>query len=180
VDKPGATPSAIWVISDVALDGTYITTVHADDDTAITLDRDQAVAYAMAVMSAVTRAQYDAAVIAQMAHIGLPLPAAAQAVRGLRADRPPIDDKATAPLRFEPIVKSKSRQPVIHVHLGDRILTEWTPAETQGHAMYVLQVAAGVDLDAAYRRYLVGPVGMDDPTARAVVGDLGKYLSGEA
>ena len=35
----------------------------------------------------------------------------------------------------------------------------------------------GVDLDAAYRRYLTGTLGIEDWRARAVVGDLAKYHS---
>jgi hypothetical protein len=170
---------AIWVISDVAPDGTYVVTVQAGDDVAITLDRNRAIRYALTVIDASARAQYDAAVFAQMAGMGLDERTAVEPVIQLRADRPPLDNDATAPLRFEPIVTSRTKRPAVHVHLGGKAISEWGPVDAAGHALHVLEVAVGVDLDAAYRRILIGTIGLDDASARAAVGDIANYRAQE-
>ena len=64
--EPGE-PDAVWVLSDVAADGTYVVTVQAGPDDAWVLDRPAAAAaYADAVLTAVAYAEYDAAVLAQL------------------------------------------------------------------------------------------------------------------
>lgn len=169
---------AIWVISDVTPNGTYVATIQAGPDRAITLDRTQATAYVMAVLTAAVYAEYDAAVIRQHTALGLGLPTAAGAVKDMRADRAPLDDAATSPLRFESIVTAANRDPAVLVSLDGRRIAQWTAEETKGHALHVLEVVAVVDLDAAYYRYLRGPVRLDEGRARAVVGDLGQFRTG--
>ena len=172
---------AVWVISDVAPDGTYVATVHAGQDVALTLDRDRAIAYAVTVLTATTRAQYDAAVWRQMLTIsrgrtdGDAQQAAALIVKGLREDRPPIDDSATAPFAFEPFVSHRTKEPGVFVSLNGKKISQWDLSDAEGHALHVLQIMIGVDLDASYRRHLIGTLGIEDWRARAVVGDLGKY-----
>lgn len=167
---------AIWVISDVTPFGTYVVTVQVGDDMAVTLDRSRAMRYALTVVDATTRAEYDAAVFAQMSALGIADErTAAEPLIQLRTDRPPLDDDATAPLRFEPVVTSRKKRPVVHVHLGGKVISEWSPDDARGHAMHVLEVTCGVDLDSAYRRLLVGWVGLDDDKARTAVGDIANY-----
>lgn len=165
---------SVWVISDVAPDGTYVVGIQAGADTARMLNRDEAITYATTVMAAAARAEHDAAVIAQLGTLGIGIQDAAELVADLRADRPPLDPAATAPFGFEPIVAAK-REPAILLSLNGERVGQWTTSDAKGHAAHVLEVVAGVDLDAAYRRLLVGVVGLDDRTARAVVGDLGRH-----
>ncbi len=168
-------PAAIWVVSDVAPDGTYVTTVQATDDIAVTLNRRRATAYATALLTAIGYAEYDAAVYRQLVHLGIGEGLAAQCIADLRADRPPINDFATAPLRFVPLVTAGKKEPALYLELnGDRI-AQWTAADGRQHAGHVLEVSVGVDLDAAYYRFLRGTVGLDDGRARAVVGTLGEH-----
>lgn len=169
---------AIWVISDVAPDGTYVVTIQAGPDRAITLDRTQATAYVTAVLTAAVYAEYDAAVIVQHVTLGLNLSAAARVIQDMRADRAPVDDAATGPLRFEPIVTAANRDPAVLVSLDGQRVAQWTAEDTKGHALHVLEVLAGVDLDAAYYRYLRGSVRLDEDRARALVGDLGHHRAG--
>lgn len=168
----------IWVVSDVAPDGTYVTTVQASDDTAVVLNRKRALRYAMAVYTAVAYAEYDAAVLNQLVSMGIGQEMAARCIADLRADRAPVDDAATDPLRFVPLVTATGRTPALYVDLGGRRIGQWTPADGRQHAGHVLDICAGVDLDAAYHRFLRGPVGLDDGRARAVVGTLGRYRCG--
>lgn len=163
---------ALWVISDCAPDGTYVTTIQAGQDLALTLSREQAIAYAMTAIAASAYAEYDAALLAQLIARGMGRLLAASAVRDLRADRPPPDTRTTEPFEFLPVVAAGSLKPCVRVHLRQTPICEWTPDETREHAMNVLIVAVGVDLDAAYRRYLVGQIGLTDNRARAVVNHL--------
>lgn len=171
-------PEAIWVVSDVAPDGTYVCTVQAGDDLAVTLDRQRAVAYAMALYTAVGYAEYDAAVLAQLTTLGVGDRMAAQCVADLRADRAPVDDAATTPLRFVPLVTAAKREPGLFIEIGGRRVAQWTTADGRQHAGHVLDIVAAVDLDAAYHRFLRGPVALDDDRARAVVGSLSEHRIG--
>jgi hypothetical protein len=171
-------PDAIWVVSDVAPDGTYVTTVQASDDVAVVLDRKRAMEYAMAVYTAVGYAEYDAAVFHQLVSLGISHPNAAHCVGDLRADRAPLDDAATAPLRFVPLVTAAKHQPAVYVEVNGRRISQWTTSDARQHAGHVLDICAAVDLDAAYRRYLRGPLRLDDGRARAVVGSLGEHRIG--
>ena len=166
---------AVWVISDVAPDGTYVVTVQAGQDVALTLPPDRAVGYVLAVLAVCAAAEFDAAVVTQFTRLGLSVEDAALSVRDLRADRPPVDPAATAPLLFVPVVKSRSRRPVIHLLVDGEVVGEWEPDEVREHAMHVLDAVVVADLDAGFRRFLVGTVGLDDETARAAVGDLQRH-----
>jgi hypothetical protein len=169
-------PDAIWVISDVTPGGTYVVTVQAGPDHAATLTRDDALAYAVTVFEAATRAEYDAGVVAQLTATGMSIVLAGSVVTDLRADRPPLVD-AGHPLTYEPIVTAIKREPALLVCRDGERIAQWTPADARSHAGNVLSVLAAVDLDAAYRRLLVGAIGLDDERARALVGQLGQYLA---
>jgi len=169
-------PDAIWVVSDVAPDGTYVVTVQAGPDHAVTLTRAEAIAYATAVFEAAVRAEHDAAVLAQLTATGMTAELAATVVIGLREDRPMLDDLGD-PLTFEPIVTAARREPALLVSRGGVRIAQWTPADARDHAGNVLSVLAAADLDGAYRRLLVGSIGLDDDRACALVGQLSRYLS---
>ena len=169
---------AIWVVSDVASDGTYVTTVQASADVAVVLDRKRAMDYVMAVYTAVGYAEYDAAVFRQLVSLGIGNLHAAGLVSDLRADRAPVDDAATDPLRFVPLVTAAKHEPGLFVEVAGRRISQWTPAEGRQHAGHVLDICVAVDLDAAYHRHLRGPLGLDDGRARAVVGSLGEHRIG--
>jgi hypothetical protein len=170
----------VWVTSDLNPDGStdYIVTVSANDDCALSLKADAAVRYCAAVTRAATIAQHDAAVLAQLTRVGISAESAGLTVVELRQDREPVADAATAPLRFEPIVSGSSGKPYVLVWAGAERISQWTPRDCFQHAGHVMQVLAGVDLDSAYFRYLVGTIGTDPQRARAAVHDLGSYRTG--
>lgn len=167
---------AIWVQSDVLPDGTYVTAIHYDDDQSRILDRAAGLAYVAEVFTAAVHAEHDAAVVRQLTGLGLDLESAARAIAELRADRPPLADAVTAPLRLVPGVSAKTGNGFLHIHLGEVRVGQWDPDDARDHATNVLSVLAAADLDAAYCRYLVGTVGIGLPRAQAVVGDLGNYV----
>jgi hypothetical protein len=169
-----AEPDTVWVISDVAPDGTYVVSLHIGDDIAVTLDRSAALTYAAQVVDAITRARFDAAVFRQQVAITRDQGLAVSIIVDLRADRPPLPDLGM-PITFEPYVSGKTMEPGLYVHVKGERVGQWTADDADGHALHVLEVLAGVDLDAAYRRYLVGPIGLADDRARAVVGALAQH-----
>jgi hypothetical protein len=174
------TGRGIWVTSDLNPDGSasYLVTVSATGDVALSLAADAAVRYVAAVFRAAVIAQHDAAVMAQLSALGLDKRTAGQAVVDMRQDREPVQDAATAPLRFEPIVSAFDGAPYVHVWAGKQAISQWTPDDCFQHASHVMEALAGVDLDSAYYRYLVGTINIDKALASAVVNDLGNYGTG--
>lgn len=169
--------NACWVASDLAPDGeTYVLTIGVGRDRIFTPA--DPTAYALTVIRACAYAAYDAAVITQAVDgMGMPARLAAHLVSGLHAARPPLDDAPTAPLRFDPIVATRTRAPGVTAHLDGNPGTQWhwSTAEATGHAVHVLQAAAAVDLDAAYRKVLIEKVDIPPDMARATITDLGRH-----
>lgn len=168
---------AVWVKTEPAVDGsTYVVTVEATNDVAVTLDPERATRYAWGVLDAAHRAAYDAAVLKQMTRkLKLDLSAAGQLVTDLRNDRPDLDHGATAPLILEPGV-TKTLKPFLKVSLSNgNVLGQWSFEDARQHALHVLESVKVADLDGAYHRALVGQVGIDSERARNVVDDVGSY-----
>lgn len=163
----------ITVLSDLAADGqTYIATVQLNGDTARSLDRDQGYAWASTALAAAAQAEHDALVLRQLTEVvGIPLALAASCIGDLRADRPPLDDAATAPMRLVPGVNAKG-EPFIGVHINGVQVGQWTCADARSHAAGIFDVLSVVDLDAAYRRFLVGALTIEPDHARNIVGSL--------
>lgn len=165
----------IIVRSDVAPDGTYVVAIEAGPDDAWVLDRPHVHAHGIAVVEAAARAEYDAAVLDQLIGLGIEQDAAGQMVSDMRAERPPLDTAATAPLELVPGVARRDGRGFLALMLHGKQIGQWEPADARSHAMACFEVTAAVDLDAIYRKTLVGIVGLDDPTARAVVGELAEH-----
>lgn len=166
----------IWVQSDLLPDGTYVAAIHHDDDSSRVLDRQTGLAYAAEIFTAATYSEYDAAVIRQLTAAGVSLQAAARTIGDLRADRPPLDYAVTAPLRLVPGVAAKTGRGFLRVVINGQQVGQWTPDDARDHASNVLTVLAAVDLDAAYRRHLIGPLGLEVARAENVITDLGHHI----
>jgi hypothetical protein len=165
--------SMVWIKTEPSLDGsTYVVTVEVSADRAIILSPESAPRYAMTILAAVARAEYDAAVYRQMSAV---MPDDKRAVGGLisdlRADRPDIDLSATAPLEIRPGV-NKDAEPFLTVLIEDEPVGQWTIADANEHVLVALQVSAVADLDAGYYRVLTGIVGIEPDRARTIIDDL--------
>jgi hypothetical protein len=170
-------PQSIWVKAGVDLDGTYRLVVEYNADTAETFDQPGATAYASEIFTAVAYAEYDAAVLTQMTTgWGLPPEEAVEVVRGLRGDRPPLNDTALGLLRLAPRIAARTSKPFLACSLSSHSMTwQWDPQDANQHAGYVVQCYPVATLDSAYRRYLVGVVGIDQGRAMHVVEDLANW-----
>jgi hypothetical protein len=162
------------IISDRTLDGVYVPTVALDDRHLLTLDRERALPYVAAWADAIARAEFDAAVYAQLTGIGIDVQTAvAVVVNDLRPDRPPLDDAATAPLRLEPILSGRTKRGQVAGYLGDEHVVQLDAPAVYNHIGKVLPVVMTCDLDGAYRRYAIGQLGQPAWRAEAMVDDLG-------
>lgn len=165
---------AIWVRSDVAADGTYVLAMETDDDTSFVLNRDTAVAHVLGVIQAAQEAAYDAAVIHQLVvKVGADIEATAEVVKGMRADRPPV--VIPGPLTLVPGVSQKTQEPFLTIWVHGKAVGQWTVADAEQHATYVLGALTVADLDSGYYRTLVGALGLDDGRARNIIDDLANH-----
>jgi len=167
----------VWVTTSIPPSAAgYVVTLEASADLARTLTPDESLTYAAGVLAAAARAEYDAAVLAQMTSekLGLPMQVAAEVIQELRKDRPPLDPAITWPFTFEPGV-TKELHPFIKIICGGEPIGQWDVSDARSHAMGVLQSVAVADLDSAYLRALVGSVGLDRNRGMHVVDDLSNY-----
>ena len=175
-----STASAVWITSDIALDGSYVVTLDINEDTSRILDRHAAINYALALFETVGQATYDVAILRQMQEkLQLPLESAAQVVLDLRERRGLPTHSATAPLIFEGGVTAKFK-PFIVVkvkHGKGRIETlgQWSVEDARNHAFAMLDAVVAADLDSAYYSVLVGRIGIEGPRARNVIDDVANY-----
>lgn len=173
-------PDVVWVrttprVSALGLAAGYDVVVEATDDLARVLTPDEAAAYATALLGACARAAHDAAVVKQLTTLGIEKEAAAMVVRDLRADRPPLDDAATAPLRYAPAVSAADGRPFLEVHIEGRQVGQWEIPEAREHATAVIESVHVADLDGAYAAHLVGVIGLARDSAAAAVGGLAEH-----
>ncbi|MFI6326616.1 hypothetical protein ACIBG8_54470 [Nonomuraea sp. NPDC050556] len=178
-DKPGS--DDVWITSDLdEKTSTYRVKISYGQDRSIGLGPNEALRYASAVLEARIRAMHDAAVIRQLHRkLTVPLQMCGQAVAALRADRAPLNHKATRPLMLEPGV-SQELEPFLAVHIDGKRVGQWDVKQAYEHALGVLEVVSAADLDAAYYRYLIGPShGIDKGRASNMVGDLANFMEYE-
>ncbi len=169
----GGEPS-VWIRTVPDMGGTYRVVLEIDDDTSHPLDAGAAMTYARAVLSAVARAEHDAAIVRQMRKIsdGNGLQMASELVGSIRADRPPI--AWPTPLQLDPGVSMATGDAFLRILVKGEPVGQWTPGDARDHALGVLEAVEAADLDGAYLRALRG-VGIDDGRGRSVVDDLVNY-----
>lgn len=166
-------PGTVWVRTDPTPDGVYRPTLEFGGDVAHVLDEHSAAVHALEVIGAVAEAEHDAAIVAQLTKLTGDRDAAGLIVAGLRADRPPVT--WSTPIQLTPGVSAFSGQPFLVVSVNGKQIGQWSVADARGHATYVLAAVRAAQLDSAYLRSLRS-IGLDDPTARAAVGDLANYV----
>ena len=167
----GALSGSVWIRTLPDLDGVYRCVVEIDDDISHPINRDTAPTYTRAILQAVSRAEYDAAVIRQLGP-KTNQQAAAQLVAGMRGERPPI--AWPSPLQLEPGVSAFTGDAFLHVRVGSRTVGQWTIPDAREHATAVMEAVEVADLDGGYLRALRS-IDVDEPRARTVVDDLANH-----
>ena len=173
--QPSAVGEGLWVNTEPDDRGGYVTVVSLDQDWSVRLDRESALRYCLSCLEAAARVDYDAAVFRQMTRkLQLEPIAAVQLVeRDLRPDRPVLEDAAPG-LAFLPGI-TEAGKPFIHIVLKGEPYAQMDPNDLRSHAMFVLETPIVADLDAGYRRALVGVVGVDEGRAAAAIDDLSNH-----
>lgn len=164
--------TALWVSTDPTPDGVYRVNLMWGPDQALVLDQETAMAHAREVLNAAAEAEYDAAVAKQLRARGVDHKAVVQMVLDLRAERPEVPPPT--PMSLTPGVSAFTGQPFIGLHMHGKQIGQWSPDDARDHAVYVLMSLRVAELDSAYLRGLRA-IGLDDSTARAVVGDLATH-----
>lgn len=168
---------AVWCRVDVSPVGTYMLTITYDDDNALSLTRDELLEYVATMSTALMRATYAEAVRAQFRdHLKIPDHLALPTLQDLRDEWPELPAFGVYELR--PTVSFEGRCSV-QVWRGDRFVIQLAPHNVQEHISHALAVYAAADLDASYRRFLVGVIGTDDSRARAAVATLSQHFPRE-
>lgn len=177
---PANFPTAIWVNSDLASDEeSYVATIHFNDDLSFPLTEEEGLTYASAVLRACASAEYDAAMLAQLTgKLKMPERMVGPMLVELREQRGPGTWQA-GPLILTPGVSVFNRAPFLRCEVPGDLTWQWSPAEAKQHARHVLEVAAAVEYDAAYRAFLIDKVGIEPERALNVVGDIANFRTEE-
>jgi uncharacterized protein (DUF1778 family) len=72
-------------------------------------------------------------------------------------------------------VSLNRRRPFLALLVNGTQIGQWTVRQARTHALAVLEASECVDLDSAYRRYLVGVLDIEHGRAINVVDDLESY-----
>lgn len=175
---------SIWCRVEVSPLGTYMLVITYDDDNVLSLGRDELLEYVATMAEAGMRAQYAEGVRRQLREILRKRPGAGpkaeryviETVAELRGEWPEL--RRFPPYEIHDVVSFEGRTSVQIWRAGE-VIAQLAPSNVDEHIAHALRVYAGADLDASYRRYLVGVIGIEDGRARAAVHTLGQHLREE-
>lgn len=166
---------ALSVVSEARGRG-FVCAMYLGEELLRVFDRDAAAAYCAEWAWAITCAEHDAAVLAQLTEMEIPRKFVGQAIRHLRNDRRPILAAALDPVEdLATIVSATTRQAMINGRVR-QVAFQWDLETARTHVMYVAEVSAGVDLDTQYAQHLRGIIGLDDTESNAYVRLLRNYM----
>jgi hypothetical protein len=167
---------AVWIKSEPDENGAYHLYLELGPDDVAPLNAATAYGWARQVLSAVAQAEHDAAVIAQVRSLGMPVESAAAIVSGLRADRAPsIPVDAVPGLALVPGVSSITGRGFLRLERHGKPVGQWEVQDARVHALAVIEALEVTTLDSAYFRALTGRIGIDRNRAMQVIGDLGRH-----
>jgi hypothetical protein len=169
------TQGHIWVSSEMTGDGEYAVTITFTADLAVSLPTSKALSYARAVIELAQRAEYDAAILAQLIDKGgLPLRTAAEYIAdSVRPFRGPISTGTQ--LSLLPGISSDTMRPFLSIELDGNWIGQWTVADALDHGYAVLDTIAITGLDSGYYKSLVERLGVDENRARAIVTSIADF-----
>lgn len=173
-------PRVLSVIVDQTSGGVYVPTIALDDRLLITLDRVRVLAYVEAWAEAIARAEHDAAVLSQLTGIGVDnAHAIAVVTKDLRPHRPPLNAEATAPLRLESILSSRTLRGQVAAFLDDEKIMQLDGPAVYDHIGKVLPAVATCALDNAYRSFMINNIDVSEGRANNMVHDLARWRFAE-
>jgi len=165
---------SVWVSSEVQTDGTYRLTLTFNPDDSITLDDEQALKYALAILEAAHIAEYEATILAQFKSADISEGTAARFIadnfRPFRA----LPETGTA-LELIPGISQRTKKPFLTVLLYGVETGQWDFKDAREHAQAILDVIIVARLDQVYHGALSDRLGMPDEKARAMVSTMAKF-----
>lgn len=168
--------NAVWIKSEPDEHGRYHLYLELGPDDVTPLDVTAAYGWAREVLSAAAAAEYDAAVLAQLAAIGLDDGHAVTIVTALREDRAPYVPVGAVPgLALIPGVSHRNRLGFLRLERHGQPVGQWELGDAREHALAVIEALEVTVMDSAYLRALTGIVGVDRTRALAVVTDLASH-----
>lgn len=172
----------VWIKTEPRPDNQgYLVTLSVGQDVAVTLDRDSALAYALYVQDAVSRARYDAAVVRQLTSLDIGLKEVGGLIADLRKDRPEMVHNW--PIKLEPGVSHRDGHPFLLLFFNPRVvhgrttepIGQWETDAAVQHAQGVLDACLVADLDTGYLTALKGLIGLEEPSAMGAVDALAEF-----
>lgn len=171
--------SKVWVTTQPTIEGgDFALEVHYHQDHVFALSRAEGIEYAMAWIEAISRADYQAAIMAQMTQVVGDEDDAAQAVLDFRnqSGHGEIEAPGSGFTLTPGVAKDDDNQPVGFVEcIALHDAWTWRGDAVRDHASHVLEGVCVAPLDAAYLRTLVHSIDIDEGRARQVIEDLGNY-----
>lgn len=172
--EPSDQSEGLWINTEERPEGGFYVVVSIGGDRIWRLDADACLNYVLACTMAAQQAEYDAAVLKQMTSLGLEPELVAQMIaKDLRMDRPSVPDAAPG-LRYAPGVTAQGK-PFLKIELDGEGVGQLDLDQLREHSMSVLEAPVAADLDSAYKRALVGLIGLDAGRASNVVADLANH-----
>lgn len=168
----------LWVRSDLMADGTYQVGFSYGPDLAWTLPPRAATDRAIALANLALTAEHDAAVLALLTSIDIPISAAARFLHDhLRVPRAARSEWAVqhGPLRIEGGCNLAGKPFITLRGRAGRGLGQISPAELREHAVAILSVNHATALDHALYTALTHHLDLDDSRARGVVAALADH-----
>ena len=165
---------AVWCRADLSPLGVYMLTIEYDQDNVLALGRDELLEYVAVLNDALVRAIYTEGMRRQFRdQWNLADDVALPTVQEIRDSWPEL--RRFHPFEIRPCVSFEGNVSV-QVWRGDQVVVQFAPHNVREHVNHAMQVYAVADLDASYRRYLLGVIGTDKARAAAAVATLGKHL----
>lgn len=171
------TLGTVGVQTGVSATGAYITEISYSDDVVRVISPGEVPAYCDALMYAAVLANHNAGVLRQLVELfGVERENAQQFIIEMRESLPGVDQKAVHPLIVRPSVGHRTGDAYVYLRLkGTKQTWSWDIRDVLAHVQIVRAVSMSTDIDAAYRRQLVGAYGLDDSKARRIVHELGDW-----
>lgn len=168
-------PESIWVASVYDDAGAYRVGLSLGPGREYFFGLDQARAYGHALLRTCARADFDAATLYQLRHVGIDDHHIADVVREIRDRREKIDDVPFSPFEFRPVVSHLTQRPIVALYLFGKQYAQLDVPEAQRHATQVITVAESAHLDTVYLVYLTGVLELDPARARKLIGNLSRF-----
>ncbi|MET1008107.1 MAG: hypothetical protein ABWX96_21330 [Propionibacteriaceae bacterium] len=173
-----ASQQGVWIRSAPDENGRYHVVIETDEDTVFPMTSESAYIWARQIMAAACAAEHDAAIVRQVADMGISQEGMVHLMTEVRADRaeqvplPMIPD-----LLLIPGVSHRTGDGFLTLRIKGRDVGEWSVSAARIHALALLTAVEYAVLDGAYLRALT-KFGADEPDAMAAVANLGPYRHG--